>query len=270
MANSDSVMLFGMIYQGVGLGVCAPLYLLAHLASSPTATKPTASNVAVPDAVMLAIVPALTIGFVAPTAVMSLPTPGLLSLDAKTLAVVLWQPFPVWTCVLCMMLSHRSIQSSLGVTSVATRKATYTILIAVAAVAHVVGITLSVAPLVAPSIFNPVHSKSLVDAYLTFPPWPIGSRVKASSIGEGTFWFLQYDYIITSWAYLVWSVSLRIASISSGAQASWSQIGGQWVSALTKAAVLGPIGSAATLVWERDESVLAVDESGSTAKKARN
>jgi hypothetical protein len=269
MANNDSVMLFGMIYQGVGLGVCAPLYLLAHLASSPTATKPTADNVAVPDAVMLAILPALAIGFVAPTIVMSLPMPGLLSLDAKTLAVVLWQPFPIWTCVLCILFSHASIQSSLGLTSIATRKATYNIIIAVAAVAHILGLTLSVAPLVAPNIFNQAHSKDLVDAYLSFPPWPIGSSVKASGIREGTFWFLQYDYIITSWAYLIWSVSLRLASVSKGAQASGSQIVAQWFSALIKAAVLGPIGGAATLVWERDENILAGSEQRDASKKSQ-
>lgn len=269
MADDSSVAVFGMIYQGVGLGVCAPLYLLAHLVTSPTATKPSAGNVAMPDHTVLSIFPAIAIGMILPTAAESLPSPQILSVGVKTTLILLWQFFPVWSSLLCMVFSQTFRESSTYSKASTTLRTTYILLITIAATAHMVGLTLSITPLLAPGIFNPLHSKDLVDAYLTFPPWPVASTVKASSIAEGALWFLQYDYILTSWAYLIWSVSLRLASLPNGNHLSGSDVATQCFTALGRAIVLGPMGSAATLLWERDEDLLLSSGTGESRNKLK-
>jgi hypothetical protein len=115
---------------------------------------------------------------------------------------------------------------------------------------------LSLIPILAPSILIPAHVKELRGALLGLPPWPIQKKTKAYSMAEGTLWFIQYDYLLTSCAMLVWSVSLKLASTASADHQSVSQATLRYVSAIFRAAALGPMGSAASLVWERDEVLL--------------
>ena len=262
-----SVAIFGLCYQALGLGLCAPLYLLAHILTSPTASHPTAERISISKPVLLAILPAIVVGFVLPTVSMSLPTPSYLLYGTKANLVLLWQFFPLWTSLLCLIFSYAFHGLTISIQPSSILKATYSIVIALASAAHISALTLSVMPILAPSIFNPTFAKELTGAYLKFPPWPIQSNAKASSMAEGALWFIQYDYILTSWAFLFWSVSLRLASLTTAEDPKGSQVTYICVSALGRALFLGPLGSAASLIWERDDAIMAGDGATIDVKK---
>jgi hypothetical protein len=168
-------MVFGLLYQLLGLGLCAPLYLLAHVLTSPTASAPAIENLSIPKSALMSILPAVTIGMVLPTVAMSLPTPSYLVLETKANLVLLWQLFPVWTSLLCMGFSYTLGSIQIPLRHSVMLRVTYGSVIALSSIAHISSLTLSITPLLAPTIFNPTYSQGLVDAYLTFPPWPTTS-----------------------------------------------------------------------------------------------
>ena len=256
----NSVSIFGLLYQSLGLALCAPFYLLAHSLTSPTATVPTMQNISIPKPALASLIPALVLGMILPTMSMSLPTPAWLSHHNKANVVLLWQFFPVWTSLFCLMFAQifRSFQLPLRPAQIL--RATYISVITLSALTHASAVTLAITPMLAPSLFNPAHAKRLTGAYFEFPPWPIQSTAKASGIAEGALWFIQYDYIITSWAFLFWSVSLKLASLGKGSDPSLLQTVLHFSTALVRTAMLGPMGCAASLIWERDEAVLGSAE----------
>ena len=259
-ADYKSVSIFGLLYQSLGLALCAPFYLLAHSLTSPTATMPTMQNIAIPKPALTSLIPAMVLGMILPTLSMSLPTPGYVSYHTKANLVLLWQFFPVWTSLSCLVFVQifRSVQLPFRPSQIL--RATYCSVITLSALTHASALTLVVTPMLAPSVFSPIYAKQLTGAYLNLPPWPIMSTVKASSIAEGALWFIQYDYIITSWAFLFWSMSLKLTSVARGSNPSVSQTVPHFASALVRTAILGPIGCAASLVWERDEAILGSAE----------
>ena len=247
------------MYQALGLGFCSPLYLLVHSLTSPTASKPTAQNVSLSSPVLSAILPALTLGMIMPTIAMSLPTPSYLSLGMKVNLVLFWQIFPLWTSLSCVAFTRFFQSFQLPFRPSSILRATYVSIIAISSLAHISALTLAVTPIIAPKLFNPAHAKQLNGAYLDFPPWPIQSQAKVSSMAEGALWFIQYDYILTSWAFLFWSVSLKLASAGNGSSPSTLEVALQWISGIGRSVFLGPIGCAASLVWERDEALLRTE-----------
>ena len=255
-----SVSIFGLLYQSLGLGLCAPFYLLVHSLTSPTAAMPTVQNISIPKPALTSLIPALVLGMILPTMSMSLPTPAYLSHHTKANLVLLWQFFPVWTSLFCLLSVQIFRSFQLPFRHSQMLRATYLFVITLSALTHASAVTLAVAPMLAPSIFNPSHAKQLTGAYLEFPPWPIQSTAKASSIADGALWFIQYDYIITSWAFLFWSVSLKLAGVGKGSDLSFLQTVLHFASALVRTAILGPMGCAASLIWERDETVLGSAE----------
>ncbi len=259
-------MVFGLLYQVVGLGLCAPLYLLAHVVTSPTASTPTSQIVTVSNAVLLSIIPSISIGMILPTILMSLPTPTYLQYATKANLVLLWQFFPLWTSILCVGLSQWLSTRQFTLNASTLRKTVYSSAITLSSVAHIAALTISVTAAIVPSMYNPVYVRELKGAYLDFPPWPIQSATQASSIAEGALWFIQYDYILTSWAFLFWSISLRSAVHSKEGEASTPASASQLLLTLGRAVVLGPLGAAAYLVWDRDEALLSAEKSGDRAK----
>ena len=102
-ADCDSVSIFGLLYQSLGLALCAPFYLLAHSLTSPTATMPTIQNIAIPKPALSSLMPAMVLGMILPTLSMSLPSPAYVSHHTKANLVLLWQFFPVWTSLFCLV-----------------------------------------------------------------------------------------------------------------------------------------------------------------------
>jgi hypothetical protein len=282
--------LFGVAMQLVGGAVVIPLYFLVHLLTSPTTTTSSTSTskqtLAIPPQTQLATPLALLLGLGIPTVLMSLPSPSILSYQQRINAILLWQAFPIWTNALQFVLSYilPTPSPSFSSSSSTTHHHHHLLLrclylppIILSALAHISALTLALTPLLAPSAFSATTAQQWPAAILGLPPNPF-AEVKAQSVAEGALWFIQYDYAVCGWAFLLWAavvaggrkVGQRAREGRNSADSGWDGIGG-WVwkgmEVLGKAVVLGPLAAGALLVWERDEAVLDEDDRREGKKK---
>jgi hypothetical protein len=109
---------------------------------------------------------------------------------------------------------------------------------------------------------------------LFVPPNPFGDA-RAGGVAEGALWFLQFDYLITSVAYVIWGVAVRYASpviqVGGGENEGEGFGFGALVTVLGKCVALGPMAAVVTLLWDRDEVVFARDaevDANAVAKKS--
>lgn len=242
---------FGMLYQVIGGGIMIPLYLLLHLLTAPTATRPTRESLTLPSSVLVAALPAVLFGMVLPTIVMALPTPATLSYNLKLNSIVAWQLFPLYTGLLVYPLRY-IVPVPTQTTYTTLLRYVYGLSIVIAAIAHISAVTLAASATLFPGLFNPGVSPQLSSALFAFPPHPL-STVKASSIAQGAFWFIQYDYILCSWAFMVWSFDQRSVAWSETTLIGWTTRIGLF---LSKCILLGPMAGSVLLIWERDEAVI--------------
>lgn len=89
--------IFGILYQLLGIGRIAPIYFLLSLYTTATPILSRPSGRPVPTPVAKALLPATIIGFVIPTVAMFLPLDDM-ALRQSTIA--LWQPFPIYVAIL--------------------------------------------------------------------------------------------------------------------------------------------------------------------------
>lgn len=253
---------FGMAFQLGGGAVVIPAWFLLHLCTSPTVDKPTKSSLNVDGKTLIATPLAALFGFIVPTVLIALPVPSYLSYQAKINAILIWQLFPIWTNALQAILGF-IVPDPQKLSTATLLRYVYAPAIALAAVAHISAMTLAISAYLIPSLYNPLVRDQLVSALFAFPPQPF-SDVKITSAGEGSLWFLQYDYAICSWAFLIWSTTLR--------SAAWKEAStGKWVREIAmltvKSVLLGPMGAGALLMWERDIAV--EDLEGNDARSER-
>ena len=122
-----------------------------------------------------------------------------------------------------------------------------------AGISHVATLAVSFAAWLSPGIFNPQVASTLAPLGLLLPPNPLDRITTVDSFLQGATWFLQWDYTMVSVAYMVWSLTLRYASMSSQRRADSLALPKLALSVLLRVTLFGPIGAALSLVWERDE-----------------
>ena len=241
-----------------------PIYLAIHLSTSPTvlSRKPSDFYVAVPK---LASIPfSLALGFVLPTVLVALPAPSILTYDRKQVFIAVWQSFPIWV-ELVQQIATFTI-SSLGMTEggpsgikqqpdkqwLKVLRAVYTFLLAAAGITHV-----STIALMATSKFFTGFFASefigILNPSKVFLPQSIKASTKVSSLGDGAFLLLQYDFIVGSAALALWASALYITTYSSMKKSNgWMTSTFMFISQLV---LLGPIGHAVACIWSRDEYI---------------
>ena len=262
-------MVFGLVAQVFPFAFATPLLCALQLGCSSTARRPNADNIRVPRVVLTVLPVIFLIGFQAPSISMILPAPQVLSVDWKQVAIAIWQPWPAYVSILTTVAyyglgsffsnNHRASMSSL--------RWVYASAFVSSALSHLVTLTISIASVVAPALFDDTHVDALHPSKVySFPlPW---SGVKVSTVPEGVHMFLRWDYTIGSAGILLWALTLHtIAQKQIVSGVSWSSL-------LVKVGLLslvsGPAGAAVELMWERDELVFG--ETGSrqvtSAKKS--
>lgn len=95
--------LVGGLSQILGLGVVGPLYNFVHYVQSPQEKYRAKDNRMVPLGDAKVLLPAIGLGYIAPTLALFLP----LSTGAHQIAVRIWQLFPVWTTI-----AHRVLKAT--------------------------------------------------------------------------------------------------------------------------------------------------------------
>jgi hypothetical protein len=252
-----SITIYVTLIQLCGIAVSAPIYLALTVFTSPTFDNPTPANLVVSN--IDAIPFGLIFGFLAPSLLMALAYPSLISLKTKIWSIILWQASPLYAIYISRGLSALSPHKS-KTTSKARQlihlRAAYQFALAVAVLLHVGTWTVSLSCVLFPSaLFTPQVAVSLHPLNSLIPPNPISAyTAHVADIAQGSHWFLQWDYWISGLAYVVYAASAKhmVVHKTPLGDVFWT---------LGRVVLLGPMGAALMLLSERDELVLGkVDE----------
>ncbi|KIV99563.1 uncharacterized protein PV09_08741 [Verruconis gallopava] len=255
------ISVYGLLFQAGGLALIAPAYLLLYVITSPTVATPAPSNLAIDPAILSGIPLAFTLGFLPPTIFMNLPSPSVISIDTKVRALALWQPVPLYVILLLRLwklFSGSPPNSTMSKQDQLQRlRNVYKFGLAFAVPGHAAIWALSLTALVLPHIYNPSVAAEFHPLSALVPANPFAyAATTVTSLAQGALNFLQWDYIISSISYLVFSLSARF---NARVEPSGFSVGDMF-GLLTRICVLGPMGTALSYLWERDEIVLGRDE----------
>jgi hypothetical protein len=199
---------------------------------------------------------------------MSLPAPSTISPESKATAVLIWQAVPLWVALFAFVWTRTlwpspnlkgpkgQLKSCLNIL-----RLTYAFAIAVAAVTHITTISISITAYLCPSIFHSSIGFSLQPLNFLVPPYLLSLEVKMGSFVEGATWFLQWDYTVTSIAYMIWAIVARYSFRSKQELSTVRSYGLLILNAIVRLMGLGPMGAALSFIWERDEIVWGLEAS---------
>lgn len=250
-----------------GFATVIPLYLCLHLAKSGTVFAPTTALLKPGDYESLQAVPLVVLfAYFFFTIFICLPTPALISHRVKVKSTALWLIFPIFGHFLGVGI-RKHLQKAkrksnyIKKDDIALLRRVYAFGLVIAAVGHIYTMLVSFSALLFPGVFNENIVQSLVPGKVLVPTSPFRSDFKVSSIAEGVHVFMQWDYLISGLAYVVWGTVIRhsvYAQDDSQVYKAFTRVG--WTGLLElvlRNIFLGPIASALSLVWERDEIVFA-------------
>jgi hypothetical protein len=266
-----SLVIFGLILQNITFAVTIPIYLFIHLLTSPVASSfpgKYASSVLRVSPVDLAILPfSITLGYIAPSILMALPAPLVVSPNLHQQLIALWQPFPLWTTLIQWFLEFvyllfsgesskpaASKADSLGASYLKAAKYPYLFVVVFCAITHLPVLAISA---LSPSFFENAPAEiirlSQSDLYGVYVPRAPIYGLKLGSLAEGIQHFLVWDLYIGLTSVLLWSILLYRNATST--TASWLSLPALVIKTLILTLVSGPMGAAAILLWERDAIV---------------
>lgn len=259
-----------MIIQMHGFATVIPLYLCLHLARSGTTFAPTAALLRPKDYASLQTAPIVILfAYIFPTIFVSLPTPAVISHNVKVNSTALWLIFPAFGYLL--ELSTKKFLTKLHKKSGSSQKDDVALLrrvyasgLAIAAVAHIYTVTVSISAYLLPGFFNKEYADTLVPGQVLVPTSPFRSDYRVSGIDQGVHVFMQWDYLIAGVAYNLWALAIRHAVQSKDDSQVYAELSkvswAGWLEVLLRIVVLGPIASALSFLWERDETVFAREQ----------
>lgn len=245
-----------------------PLYLIFHLATSPTGSSRVVKNYAVDVPNLLSVPISLAIGFVLPSVLLSLPAPSVLSFDQKQTFIAFWQMFPIWFEILQQLVSfvlakllQGTLKSSTSPQKQSRRtmealRSVYIFALAIAGVTHITTVMLSMTSMLFPPLFAP-QFRGQLDPSNVFLTQSFFASKPMSSIGAGALQLLRYDDMLGSIALQLWAVALYLnTNLRTSKANSWTAM--KVVSAFVGSTVLfGSCGCAVCCIWARDELVFA-------------
>ena len=212
---------------------------------------------------------AMTLGYVLPSVLMSLPAPSIIDHDLKQWLMTMWQFFPVWVSmvqgIVAYLLSKLRKPSEAPTTHMFRHmRVLYAGLLTTAGIGQVSTMTLVAMSKFFPGLFAP-DFVGVFDFSKVFLPAAMTPSTKMPSIGAGALLLFQYDESIGSTSMALWSTVLYINTYRNGAihQNVVSMIG----AGIILMALTGPLGYATACIWARDELVIADAET--EGKKAQ-
>ena len=233
--DDNSIGLVGLIMQNVTITITAPLWLFAHLLTSPV-SKPFpgahASSVLLVSSLDLKILPiSITLSYLLPSILMALPSPEFFTPETHQRLLALWQAFPLLT-----VLIHRIVHSTtnrlthyffptdphsrpptpLGTSYLHNTQHIYRFVLTLCTLTHLPVLLLALFPAtLLPSLspLDPFTSSPFLTllnqtpSTIFIPQLPFPNQ-KASGLAQGVQIFLQYDIYIASSAFILWAVLL--------------------------------------------------------------
>jgi hypothetical protein len=234
-ADDSSIGLVGFIFQNVTYTVTTPLWLFAHLLTSPV-SKPFpgkhANSVLLVSSLDLKIIPiAITLSYLLPSVLMALPSPQYFTIKTHQMLLALWQAFPLLTVIIHRILhsitsrltnyflpadQHRRPPIPLGTSYLHNAKNVYRFVLTICIATHLPILLLSLFPVyMLPSLspLDPLSSSpfltliSQTPSTIFIPPLTF-PNAKIANLAEGVQTFLQWDVYIGSSAFILWAMLL--------------------------------------------------------------
>jgi len=254
--------LLGILLQNIGFGCIAPIWMVVHLATSPTVVDPDVEELVVRP-LQLAVAPiSILIAYGVPSVMMCLPAPAMISFDAKQGWTGAQQLWPIWTALAQVVLttSVTIFNPMVNVITEDQRKIktltylryAYVFALVTSVAGHATSWGLSLLAYGFPGLFAHKYESVMLPWAVFWPVWPFGSR-QADTLADGALWFLQWDLTTSTASVLLWAFTLR-AGVEGRQVHLW-----QWATGLALAAIIsvvvGPAGVAVLSLWARDEIV---------------
>lgn len=241
-----------------------PIYLAIYLSTSPLVSSKSASNLLVETNHVIAIFPALLMGYILPSILMSLPAPSVLSYERKQTYMAIWQMFPIWVSMVQAVLPYAmskpvntSSTKSFGSQELHTMRILYVGLLIIAGFGQAATATLLATSTFFPNLFA-LEFKGAFNPSKVFLPAAVSPSIKMPSIGCGANLLLQYDELIGSGAMVLWSITLfMIVYRKSRSDQSEASLIAYGIMAMF---LTGPLGYATACIWARDELLISEAE----------
>ena len=197
-----------LAFQACSLGAIDFLWALSSIASSPLLSSSlslTALRNAslLPPQRTLLILPALLLGYWLPAALMSLPSPGVVSNAFQQWAIVAWNRyhllgyalFRVFAAVVSVASEKRTDAPPAASTRGGHLKAVRLVsgvAILVGFILHIAVLTLAISSSLFPALFNPSYASLLSLSSLFLPPLSIA---QGKTVGDGVRGFMLWDQL---------------------------------------------------------------------------
>ncbi|PLB54140.1 hypothetical protein P170DRAFT_372839 [Aspergillus steynii IBT 23096] len=254
-------MIFGLVAQVLTFAFATPLYCIIQLLTSATARKPSFETIKAPRAVLNALPFIFILGYVVPSALMTLPRSETITADLKQIFIAAWQPWPAYVAILStvvhLVLSPFVADDQSADSGRATLRAlrrVYAFAFANTAITHLISWVVTLATVISPAIVDGQYRELLHPLRVHEIPLPWATPLlQVETLAEGVHAFLRWDYLIGSAGVLVWSISLyKSAHLTAYGRVGWF---GLVVKTVLLSVFAGPVGAAVELMWERDELV---------------
>ncbi|ROV88132.1 hypothetical protein VMCG_10420 [Cytospora schulzeri] len=261
----------GFILQNITYTITVPIYLIAHLLTSPISTAEVSlQNISVDTSDSATLPLSTTLSFVIPSVMMYLPAPANVSTSMHYTWQAIWQIFPVMQSIY-----HRILKAILpgpgpGSNSSTHLVGVYRYILFMSIVPQIILLTVAMTPpFLVPGVLKPIFEDvDLASAFVPYWPWnsPTADELAdtGAALAEATVvtaegkaelvkLFLQWDVYCGGIAILAWA-----AFVYSVARPDMRFLGAGGI--MPKAAVWtvlgGPVGAAAMLLLERDWAVV--------------
>lgn len=282
----------GFLFQNLTFVFVIPLYLSLHLLTSPVARLRNGDGDGARRALFVylwdlaVLTSTVTLTFLAPSLLMSMPELFGHSADAHYRWVAIWQLFPVWN-VIVQWIAHKTgyfllgsmvprdddgRETTPGVAFSVAVSGVYEFALTLCVGSHLPVLVLALLPAplravlvanlptsLAPVLEQVTFARTYIPHPLSAPPTvdPAGYRPgEMSAIGVN---FLQYDLYTASIPFLLWAMYLHQTTVKNPSFLGMLRKVGFWF------AVGGPVAASVALIWDRDEVV----KEGEPALKAK-
>lgn len=252
--------IYGLVMQSTGFAVIGPAWLLLHSLTAKTIRNPTTKQLEASEAAIKAIPYSIGLGFIIPSLLMALPYPAVWSLNTKMNLILVWQIFPLYIQIFQFVLEKTIFATSQpcsNVRQIWLLQGTYKFAMFISVWINVAVCGISVAAYAYPDVFEGPQRLQMTPQEIFVPPNPFDKSLKVRTVSRGTIWFLQWDYLISGGAYLVWALYLKHAR--AGRKFTVIELIGDLS---IKPLVMGPMAAALSCISSRDQEVFDAEEVG--------
>lgn len=234
--DNCSIGIVGLIMQNITYTITAPLWLFAHLLTSPVSKsfpRTHAKSVLLVSSLDLKVLPiAITLSYLVPSILMALPS-EYVTIGTHQRLLALWQVFPLLTVIIHRLIyffvdhlsnyfflvdpnNHPPIP--LGTSYLHNAKHTYRFVLALCITTHLPILFLTLFPaffLRSPSPLDPLSESPLLTLVSQTPSTvfipkslPHFGSTNTTYLASGVQNFLQWDIYIGSTAFILWAMLL--------------------------------------------------------------